>query len=228
MEMSIDEMLIAIKDEEKKDLRNEFIKSYFPFIVNSTYKVTGKYVNVENDENLSVALVAFNEAIDKYNHEKGSFLNFAKIVIESRLIDFYRKNSKIETVSENLIEQQQDNKSDIESKLILKNEIKRFEGELYSYQISFDKLERLTPKHKDTKKTAINIAKVIANDDLISYKMKKNKCLPRKEIMQEINVSEKQLKRSRDYIIAVAIVLNGDYDKILNFIDFNHGSDDNV
>lgn len=228
MEMSIDEMLIEIKDKAKKDLKDEFIKSYFPFIVNSTYKITGKYVNIENDENLSIALEAFDEAIGKYNHDKGSFFNFAKIVIESRLIDFYRKNSKIETVSENLIEQQQDNRSDIESKLILKNEIKRFEGELYNYQISFDKLERLTPKHKDTKKTAIEVAKVVANDDLISYKMKKNKCLPRKEIMQKINVTDKQLKRSRDYIIAVAIVLNGDYDKILNFIDFDLGSDDNV
>ncbi len=46
------------------------------------------------DEELSIALMAFNEAIDGYDTSKGSFLSFAKLVINRRLIDYLRKKTK--------------------------------------------------------------------------------------------------------------------------------------
>jgi len=47
------------------------------------------------DDEASIGLLAFNEAIDKYSEDKGAkFLTFAEIVIKRRLTDYYRKESR--------------------------------------------------------------------------------------------------------------------------------------
>ncbi len=55
----------------------------------------GRYVCTDNDEEFSIALIAFNEAIEKYNEDRGNFWAFAKLVIESRLKNNLRKNARI-------------------------------------------------------------------------------------------------------------------------------------
>jgi len=76
----------AVDDKRKRDL---FIEAYKPFIAAVVSKICGKYKQYGIDEELSVGLLAFNEAIDKYDG-RGSFLSFAKLVIKSRLYDYFR------------------------------------------------------------------------------------------------------------------------------------------
>lgn len=54
-------------------LRNTFIDKYMPFIISTACKVTQTYINVNHSEELSIALLAFNEAIERYEEKKVHF-----------------------------------------------------------------------------------------------------------------------------------------------------------
>ena len=69
-----------IQDIKAKNI-NELIKDYMAFIVKTISSITGRYVSIENDDELSIALIAFKEAVDKYEESRRSFSCFAKLVI---------------------------------------------------------------------------------------------------------------------------------------------------
>ena len=73
--------------------KNAFIKQHIPFIIKTVSQITGQYVTLNQDE-MSIALLAFNEAIDKYEEERGEFLPFAKVVIRSRVLNYLEKEQK--------------------------------------------------------------------------------------------------------------------------------------
>ncbi|OWZ84378.1 sigma factor [Natranaerobius trueperi] len=55
----------------------------------------------ENDDELSIALLAFNEAINHYDlTSEKKFKNYSRMLIKSRLIDFFRKESRHHLPSE--------------------------------------------------------------------------------------------------------------------------------
>jgi RNA polymerase sigma factor len=214
------EALAEIKEENQDEVRNEFIKEYFPFIIKKVSDFTGHYVDVNNSDEFSIALDAFNEAIDRYDFDKGKFLSYAKLVIESRLKDFYkRKNNKNKEYLRDSIDESISDQQDIEREFILKNEIVRLSDELEKYNISFEKLIDTLPKHQITKANAIEVTKLIISDKTILELLMEKGNLPRKEITSKMNVTNKQLKRSRNYIIATAIVLSGDYETIREYLD---------
>jgi len=79
--------------EGNHQLREEFISEYKPFILKVTSNATGKYIDTRNSDEFSIALSAFNEAIDKFDIEKGyNFFLFSEQVIRRRLIDYSRSN----------------------------------------------------------------------------------------------------------------------------------------
>ena len=67
--------------------KNKIIQDHIPFIIKTVSDLTGRYVTLDDDE-MSIALLAFNEAIDKYDNTKGAFLAFARLVIRSRLLTY--------------------------------------------------------------------------------------------------------------------------------------------
>ena len=114
----IDEIVIkAQKDKaiyEKLIIENEF------FIISTTSKATNKYINKSDDE-WSIALNAFNEAVNSYNMDKGSFYSFAELVIKRRIIDYLRKESK--RSSEILVDSYEFHGNDEEDNIIIKKEV---------------------------------------------------------------------------------------------------------
>jgi len=71
-----------------------FIEEYKPFIAFCAKKAADRYVRYGEDDELSIALMAFDEAIKSYSSSKGSFLAFARSVISRRLIDYYREERR--------------------------------------------------------------------------------------------------------------------------------------
>ena len=64
---------------------DQLINQHMAFLIRTVSNFTGKYVSIENDDEFSIALIAFTEAVKKYDEDRGNFLGFAKLVIESRL-----------------------------------------------------------------------------------------------------------------------------------------------
>ena len=80
-----------------KKLKNDLIGEYKIYILAAASKVLKRSVTTSDDEYI-IAMMAFGDAIDGYNENKGNFLGFAKTVIRNRIIDSIRREAKHNSV----------------------------------------------------------------------------------------------------------------------------------
>ncbi|MTI48692.1 RNA polymerase sigma-I factor [Sporosalibacterium faouarense] len=222
---TLEERLISIKEGDTQE-RENLIAEYTPFIIKSITKVTNRYIETENDDEYSLGLEAFNEAINKYDIEKGKFLSFAQLLIRNKIIDYLRKESSKETVIS--IDEENANsgvschaigEEDFTDKLDMKNEIIKFQRQLEEFDISVNELVESSPKHIDTRLNSISIARYIVENGHIKEKLLSKKVMPVKQLTTEINVSNKVLKRNRKFIIATVLILNSNSQLLKNYIE---------
>ncbi len=88
----------GIPEEIQKARENEadmnlLIEKNKKFIITSAWKTVNHYVT-ESDDEWSVALIAFHEAVLSYEEEKGNFHSFAALVIRRRLLDYLRTEAR--------------------------------------------------------------------------------------------------------------------------------------
>ena len=206
--------------------RNQLIKEYVPFIKKSASQQLERYINIENDDVYSVSLMAFNEAIDKYNEDKGSFLSFASMVIKSRIIDQLRKESKNPTIVLSSLENSDDLdhlenivavesfESNIEAKEDMNLLIKRMAG----FNVTLDDLVNEAPKHLDTRLMALKIGKYVFENEGLRERLIRTQNLPSNELVEQLQVSKKILQRSRKFIIAIVLILDSNLDTLKYYI----------
>jgi len=82
---AINARISSIRDDAEETGR--FVEEYKPFIASCTEKVTGRFVNYGSDDELSIAMIAFVEAIRSFDSSKGNFFSFSRNVIKRRLIE---------------------------------------------------------------------------------------------------------------------------------------------
>lgn len=220
---SLEEKVLKIQKGDNV-LRNELIQSFQPFVAKTVSSVCKRYIN-DSDDEFSIGLIAFNEAINKYCSKKGSsLLAFAEVMIKRRVIDYIRTQSKGPDVFlEGAASEEErgtpefgDEKSIEEYEQQLESEKRREEIKAYTYHleefgISFSDLAIASPKHTDARKTAIHIAKLLVQNENLNNLLLTKKRLPVKQLEEMVTVSRKTIERNRKYIIAVAIILNGEY-----------------
>lgn len=194
---------------ENKDI-NELIREYMPFIIKTINSVTNRYISIENDEEFSISLLAFNEAVNKYSIERGPFLPFAKLVIVSRLNNYLKKESKNINISLEYLNEQgiqiSDTFNKIEDKDILLKEICALKKEINMFGFNLDDLAKESPKHRDTKENALSLSKKVSEDKVLTDFMYLKKRLPIKQISIKYLVSEKIIKGSKKFIITGIII----------------------
>ncbi|MBL0387486.1 RNA polymerase sigma factor SigI [Tumebacillus sp. ITR2] len=218
-----------------EEARNQILRDYIPFVAKSASQATGRYIRRGQDDEFSVALTAFNEAIERYDLDRGtSFLAFADTVIKRRLIDYFRSKQakgrdlpfsdfEVEDEEDNIINYVEVQKSVEQHQKQLetdarREEIMRFTTMLMDFEISMDELVDISPKHQDARENAIEVAKaLVAQPELRDYLITK-KSLPLKALMNHVAVSRKTIERQRKYIIAVSLILIGDFDMLQDYI----------
>ena len=72
---------------------DDLIRDYIPFIRSEASKCTSKLITEQDDE-FSIAMIAFHEAILGYEKGRGAFLGYASMLIRSRIIDYRRKEAR--------------------------------------------------------------------------------------------------------------------------------------
>jgi RNA polymerase sigma factor len=230
----LDQLLSRARSGDE-EARNQLLKDYIPFVAKSASQATGRYIRRGQDDEFSVALAAFNEAIDRYDIERGSsFLSFSDTVIKRRLIDYFRSKQakqkdlpfsdfEIQDEEENVINYVEVQKSveahhkQVESDA-RREEIMRFTQLLQGFEISMEELVDISPKHQDARENAIEVAKVIARDAELRSHLLTKRSLPLKSLMKHVSVSRKTIERQRKYIIAVSLILTGDFDMLQDYI----------
>ena len=233
---SINERVMGIK--LNRDERDAFIEEYKPFIAAAVEKATGRYVSYGYDEELSIGLMAFDEAIIHYDQEKGHFLSFAQGIIRKRLIDYYRKEKKHQAVTyvseystdeadgEEVFEYviaapEAQNKYYLEEiNQLRRQEIVQLKEELHNWGLEFSDVAKSSPKHMNTKSSYLDIVKYIIDRPELVSKIKEKKYLPIADIEEGLKLPRKTIERSRNYVIAAMIILTGDYYCIREFIDW--------
>ncbi|WP_246197162.1 RNA polymerase sigma factor SigI [Cytobacillus depressus] len=229
---TMEETVHLIQQGDTK-LQNELIRSYKPFIAKTVSSVCKRYIH-ESDDEFSIGLIAFNEAIQKYSPEKGSSLiSFSEVIIKRRVIDYIRtqakhQNFKIDYSSTDNDEDQ--NNASIENELSIddfkrktdeelrREEILQFNEVLGQYDLSFSDLVQQSPKHADARKNAMNVAKLIADNEELKQILLEKKRLPIKQIENSVSISRKTIERNRKYIIAMSLILIGDYVYLRDYI----------
>jgi RNA polymerase sigma factor len=212
-------------------LRNQLIQQYKPFIIKTVSNVCKRFIREEDDE-LSIGLIAFNEAIEKYEpHKGGSFISFAELLIKRRLIDYIRKEARVRDIvldtdedDENAVQTYLDTKLSIDEfyKQIeqeqRREEIIHYQQVLKEFGIHFHDLVEQSPKHRDARINAINVAKLVVDNKELLKQLFQKKQLPIKQLENMAEVSRKTIERNRKYIIAVAVILAGDYIYLKDYI----------
>lgn len=202
----IDNLVVQVKDDETA--LEDFIKSQEGFIIKAASRTSKHYITKSDDE-WSIALSAFVEAVEKYDLEKGSFMAFAELLIRRRLIDWFRINGRNnEVIHVEDIENEPDTSKETEE---IKLEILALEEDLRLYGISFMDLADASPKAQKTRDACRKAINWIIENPLIINQMKESKQLPIKIIENNSAVPRKILERHRKYIIAVVEILTGDY-----------------
>ncbi|HBC96403.1 MAG TPA: RNA polymerase subunit sigma-28 [Clostridium sp.] len=199
--------------------KDEFISENKNFIYKCTYSISKKHLQWENDDELSIALIAFNKACDKYTENKGNFYAYARVIIKNALIDYFRKNRNLPLLT---FEDDQcdggklDNISSIDSfELETENKNRAYEiielkKELVKYRINFNSLVNKSPKHKDTRNNALKLAlKICNNSEISSYILNKRR-LPVKKICVYTGFSKKFIDKWRKYIIVLFIIFSSE------------------
>ncbi|NLL06405.1 MAG: RNA polymerase sigma factor SigI [Clostridiaceae bacterium] len=230
--LTINERVESIKNDEYGI--NKFIEEYKPFIASCVEKTVGRYVVYGQDDELSIALIAFSEAINAFDSSRGNFLSFAQNVIKRRIIDYYRKESKHSKVvfMNEYFKEVDDDEYDYttdkaiddysreESSQYRRLEIEQLKKELAEWGISFFELSDVSPKHERTRRTYSEVIKFLLSDVELIRHIKNKKTLPIIQIEKSLKIPRKKIDRGRKYIIAVLIICTGDYEFIKDYINW--------
>jgi RNA polymerase sigma factor len=228
-DLSLEDRVAKAKGDNQE--LNQLIQDYKPFIASIAQNRAGRYLNYGVDEELSIGMMAFKEAIDHYDQLKGKFLSFAKHVIDVRLIDFYRKNKRINREFNANVEleyshyEERIDKNQLQYDALAENQLRKMEliayrDELADWDISMEQLIKVSPKQRTLRETYKNIAGLVLGDECLLDILMQTKRLPLKQIEEQFDIHRKKLERGRIYIIALIIALKGSYEFIQEYIDW--------
>lgn len=226
----IEDRLAEARDHP--EMLNSLIAEYRPFISRVVRNHVGHYVTAGRDDELSIGMTAFEEAVRTYVPDKGYFLSFAEKIIRWRLIDYYRKNARwAENVSLEQIEdvngtahvigalsQEEFQRTQAQNQMTA--EILEFREALSQWGIDFKQLAQHSPKQDKIRRLLISTAREICGDPALIQKLKKTGKVPVNEILSRGWIDKKRMERGRIYIIACVIVLSGDYEMIHEYLEW--------
>lgn len=226
--------LNRLKQAKEGDLseRNALIEEYRPFILRVTAEAIGHYVVPGDSDEYSIGLMAFNEAIDSFNEEKGlNFLKFSEQLMKWRLLDYQRKVKRQKDREVSFDTNNEDGESDIDrnpefgveekafEQLDLRSEILELQKKLQRFGITFSKLSSSAPKHLDSRVLMLQAAKLLAKDEVLMESLYQKGELPVSVLVEKTGLNRKTFYRNRDYIIALALIYNSDLEDIRGHIE---------
>nr|WP_255570472.1 RNA polymerase sigma-I factor [Cohnella sp. CFH 77786] len=240
------ELRVAAIQEGDENLREALIIQYRPFIAKTASRFCRRFIDPDRDDEFSVALAAFDEAINRFSPEAGGrFIGFAETVITRRLIDHVRQEQRhsASVPYSSLADPDDDGEgvlSRIESAAALeiyerdlaaerrKAEIAMLSEQLAQFGIRFADLAEGSPRHRDSRLTLLGIGKRLAGNPALYQALLDKRQLPVKELCISESVSRKTVERHRKYLIAVSLIAGGPYPCLQDYINPEPGGKERV
>lgn len=208
---------------EDRQTREDFLAESQPFVRHVAVQTCGRFLEWGRDEELSEALIAFNEAINHFEPGKGvPFLAYARLLIKRRLIDYFRRQKHNDTLSLDLAEVNQavDLRLSVaefrerEQNRERAQEIQEFASELSKWGLQFQDLVETSPKHRDTRASLLRAAQTLAFTPTLWHQVEEKGKVPIQALAAEAGFHPKVLERGRKYLLAVALLMARRHDYI--------------
>ncbi len=230
----LEQNVLSAKTDENK--LADLIEANRAFILRCASDTVHRYVT-DSDDEWSIALMAFAEAVRDYEGEKGSFRGFAAIVIKRRVLDYLRAQSRYDELSvtpgafEDTLDEDEAGgvelrvqqrmaeaaeRDDVSGRA--REEIAAMQEILSAYGFSFFDLAEASPKTEKTKRSCAMAIRTLIASAVLLAKMRLAHLLPIKELSLASGVVRKILERHRRYIIAGAEILDGDFPILAGYL----------
>lgn len=228
--MTLEERIEAAKHDPSE--MEALIQDYEPFIKATISKTLKKYIQ-SDDENLTIGMMGFHEAVENYDMAKGSFLPYAQIVIRNRVIDEVRRENN-QTKNIELARYTEEDVSSVQliydDKAVEVFENRKIEDRrkddmvlymqvLKEWDMTMDDLLKASPKKKSLLTLFQSIGRKLGEDADMMTHMRQTRRLPAQYILEHFKIDRKRLDRGRKYIIAVAELWAGDFESLQSFIN---------
>lgn len=204
------------------------IRDYLPFIKAETSKAIGRIITNDKSDEVSIAMIAFHEAIQSYQRLRGAFLKYAAVVIHNRLIDYYRKEkrhigqvslySKTGEEDEGELLDTLPDSTDAyqvsDTRQATVQEINELKAQLEAFGLTLNDIADNCPQQE---RTFVSCQKALAfarETPNIIEELKRTKKLPLVALVEGSKVERKTLERHRKYLMALMIIYSNGYEII--------------
>ncbi len=225
--MQEERALLREIDEARANPRNtdRFIEKYTPFIRSEVMKAGALGEFEEKNDELSIAMFAFYEALMNYDKSKGAFFPLARTYIKNRLIDYFRYISeKDKTLSldekinedekQTLLDIVEDEKASIEyieKRECTKDEIAEFQVALSEYGLTLSEIADNAPRQKRTMDVCLNALEYAKHNPHILDILTNTKKLPLSILVKEGGFDRKTLERHRKYLVGIFLAFTNGF-----------------
>ena len=205
------------------DHADQLIRTYMPFIRSETAKFLHGPVQQASDDQFSIAMLAFHEAIRSYSALRGNFLKYASLVIESRLKTHavaLKRHAHVSMdapfeASEHTLHDVIAEAQTIEpSRLATQAEIEELENQMHRFGLTLTDITENCPRQqRSLEKCKKVIAYAIRNPHLLDEMVETMK-LPMNALVNGSGVDRKTIERHRKYVMAMLLIYTNGYEII--------------
>lgn len=213
--------------KEDSDRADALIRSYIPFIRSEASKFMGRLCTEQDDE-YSIAMMAFYEAIMGYERGRGAFLGYAALLIKSRLIDYARKEARHQgqisldeeiggeddrTLIDTLADSS-DYYKESAHREATRQEIEELSAVMASFGVSFADVADNCPKQERTLEACAKAIRYAGENKKLLDELLRTKKLPLAQLVLGSGVERKTLERHRKYILTMLLIQTNGYEII--------------
>lgn len=225
----IQQVYAAKEDMQEAD---QLISTYMPFIKTETAKFLKRPPIEGHDDELSIAMIAFHEAICGYSRTRGAFLRYAAMLIKSRLIDYHRKEKRHKNLVSFDMPVNEDNERPISETLAVKDnyseelvmrdatkaEIEELTNQIQLFGVSLTDVADNCPRQQRTLEACRKVLNYAKENPELLDELLRTKRPPITKLSQGSGVDRKTLERHRKYMVAMLLIYTNGYEIIRGHI----------
>ena len=206
---------------------DRLIRAYMPFIQAETAKFLRRPPVEGQDDALSIAMMAFYEAIGGYSRTRGAFLKYASMLIRNRLIDDSRKERRhghvisldapagnTETALGETLAEDRDRHEEAVSRDATRAEIEALTRQMQEFGVSLSDVADNCPKQQRTLEACRKALQYAKENPALLEDLLQTKRLPIGRLTAGSGVERKTLERHRKYMVALLLVYTNGYEII--------------
>lgn len=228
----------AIESKTDEEKFYSFAMDNRRFIKRCAFRVCKRFISESEDE-WSIALIAFYEAVRKFDLDRGSFKSFAFLVIKRRLMDYfdtqtrrgselaadpYIMDGQIDSEDPSAFELEVSRNSALKDTSLqpgttpLEDEVEAIRQRIAPYGFDLYEIGGCSPKAAKTKAACARVIEEIVTSPELVKSMRHKKNLPYVKLLELEGVNRKVLEKYRKYLIAAVEIRLGDFPGLKEYI----------